>query len=80
LDRQYSNCVVGWSLSTLTVLWVGQSVQELCFGVDNQYSNCVVGWTVTTEIVFGLDSQYSNCVFGWTVSTASLLWVGHSEH
>ena len=47
-DGQYSDCVVGWTVSTVTVLLDGQSVQQKICGLDGQYSDCVVGWNVTT--------------------------------
>ena len=45
---EYSDCVVGWTVSTVTVLCAGQSVQQMCCGVDSQYSDFIVGWTVNT--------------------------------
>ena len=48
---QYSDYVVGWTVSKVTVLWAGKSEQQLCCGLESQYSDCVVGWTVITVTV-----------------------------
>jgi hypothetical protein len=39
------------TVTTATVLWAGQSVQQLYCGLDSQYSDCIVGWTVSTATV-----------------------------
>jgi hypothetical protein len=37
LEKQYSNYVVSWTVSRESVLWAGQLVQRLWFGLDSQY-------------------------------------------
>ena len=41
--QKYGKRVVGWIVSTVTVLWVGKSVQRLCCRFDIHYSNVAVG-------------------------------------
>ena len=52
LDSQNSDCVLGWTVSTVNELWAGQSVLQMCCALDCQYSDCVVGWMVSTVTVF----------------------------
>jgi len=82
LDRHYSDVAVGWTVKTATVLWVVQSVQQLCCDLDCQYfSSFIFGhsvhrlfvdWAVIIAMFLWADSQYSIFVVGWTVIVATL--------
>ena len=80
LDNQNSDCVVGWTVNSATVLCEGQSIQRLCCVKDSQYSDCVVGLQSLHRMCCGLDSQYTDCVVGWTAIRASVLQAGQSVH
>jgi len=66
------------------VVWFGQSILILCYGLDIQYSYFVLGGTVSTAPLFlvvlsgqqlfcWLDSLYNNSYVGWTVGRATVI-------
>jgi len=70
-------CMLLGTVVTVIGSQIGQSVQQLCCGLDSQYSDCY-GLDSHYGDCYGLDSLYSDCVVGWTVIIVMLLWDGQS--
>ena len=61
-----------------TVLLAGQSVQQMCSGLEGQNSVCVVGWIFRITNVLWAGQPVWRHFVGWTVSKRNELWPGRS--
>ena len=60
-----------------TVIWAGQSIHQLSYGLGSQYSICDVGCTFSTATLMWSGHSEQNLCLGWTMST-TVTWAGHS--
>jgi len=67
---------VGWTLSTASVLEVGQSVQKLCCVLFCHYSDVAVVWTISTATVLWIGRLIQK--LNSTVNTETAFCVGQS--